>query len=178
MCISSETAGGFLRRFIHRFWRCTLCGGGLLCFLGDGVSTCLAGLLFVYILVGLRTRRGCRRGSIGSSGRVGDVLCGIQRFSVILFSGITWIKEPYDDSLAATVQVEVSHSVAHRVPDAQPPKNTLEITEAVNHHRVVNRPIRGPADKRRDRGSNPGNRPHAARDLLYVDSRIGGCDGH
>src|SRR5262249_53832456 len=77
-------------------------------------------------------------------------------------------RDAYDDGLAAAVQEELLHGVAHRAVTPQTAEGALVVGVAADLHRLVDRTAPGAADERGDRGRDAGDGTHRARQLLDV----------
>ncbi len=87
-------------------------------------------------------------------------------------------RDAHDPGLAAAVQEEVVDGVAQLAVEVQPAEAALEIREAEDLHRLVDRPAGRVADEGRDRGRHAGDGARPAGDLLDIDARIRHGDGH
>ena len=105
----------------------------------------------------------------GRGGAEGEAV-GVDRRLGRVGAGVV---EAHHDRLAAAVLEEVAHGERERAQPREAAEGTLEVAEAREEHRVVDRPARRAADERRDRRGDAGDRADAARDLFDVYAWVG-----
>jgi hypothetical protein len=57
------------------------------------------------------------------------------------------MEEPYDDRLAAAVQIEIAHGVAETAGSPEAAEDALEVGVAIDRHRFIHWTTQGAADE-------------------------------
>ena len=113
-----------------------------------------------------------RRRPDRSGRRDGHHLRGGERGVQLSVGGEKRMIQPHHNRLAAAVEVEVPHGEAQRAVGPEAAKDALEIAEAVERDRLIDRPTGGASDEGGDGCGNTGEGVDAAGQFFDIDSRV------